>query len=228
MCGRFTNRFTWRELYELYELYSLTDQDMASSNLQPKFNIAPTQTVPVVRSNHSVRQLAMMRWGLVPSFAKDLSAGSKCFNARAETVAEKPTFKRAFRQRRCLVPADGFYEWKAEGKAKQPYFITLKERAPFAFAGLWESWRPNDKSNEVETFTIITTAPNAIVAPLHNRMPVILAREDWPLWLNEEPDSANPVRALLRPFPDAQMTCWPVSRAVNQVANDTPELVEPI
>ena len=225
MCGRFTNRYTWRELHALY---SLTDQDMGVSNFPPRFNIAPTQSVPVVRIENGARRLATLRWGLVAPFAKDLSGGAKCINARAETVADKPTFKSAFRRRRCLVPADGFYEWQGMGKAKQPYFITMKNNTPFAFAGVWEAWRPRDNGGEVQTFTIITTTPNALVAPLHDRMPVILSTEQWPQWLGEELASPEQLQRLLTPFPPERMTCWPVGHAVNKVANDEPELVNPL
>ncbi|HUO97745.1 MAG TPA: SOS response-associated peptidase, partial [Rhizomicrobium sp.] len=222
-CGRFTNQYSWRELYELY---SLTDQDMIPSNFQPRYNIAPTQSVPVVRLKNGGRDLVMMRWGLVPSFAKDLSGGAKSINARGETVADKPMFKSAFLRRRCLVPADGFYEWKKEGNAKQPYFITLRQKAPFAFAGLWEWWRPRDGSAEILTFTIITTAANALVAPLHDRMPVILAPDAWPLWLAEKPVSPGQLQGLLKAFAPEKMESWPVSTKVNKPENDDPGLVQ--
>jgi putative SOS response-associated peptidase YedK len=221
MCGRFTNQYTWRELHELYMLSA----GFPPSNFQPRYNIAPTQDVPVVRLKNGARDLLFMRWGLVPSFAKDLSGGAKCINARAETVAEKPMFKSAFLRRRCLVPADGFYEWKKDGKAKLPYFITLKDKAPFAFAGLWEWWRPRDGSAEVLTFTIVTTTANTLVAPLHDRMPVILKPEQWPQWLAEKPVSPGQLQAMLKPFPADLMACWPVGQAVNKVENDEAGLV---
>lgn len=224
MCERFTNRCTWRDLCGLY---GLTDQDLAPSDFQPRFNIAPTQSVPVVRIRNGVRLMAMLRWGLVPPTAKDLSGGSRNINALAETVAEKPAFKSAFLRRRCLVPADGFYAWQGEGKARQPHFFTLKDKAPFAFAGLWEWWRPKDNSSEVQTFAIVTTKANALLAPLHDRMPAILAPEQWPLWLAEKPVSPGQLQALLKPFPAEPMTCWPVGPAVNNVAHDEPGLVEP-
>jgi len=224
MCGRFTNRYSWRELYELYMLST----GIPPSNFQPRYNIAPTQEVPVVRLKNGARDLVMMKWGLVPSFAKDLTGGAKFINARAETVTDKPMFKSAFLRRRCLVPADGFYDWKKEGKAKQPYFISLKDKAPFAFAGLWEWWRPRDGSKEVETFTIITTTANAVLAPLHDRMPVILTPEQWPVWLAEKPTSPGQLHALLKPLAADKLTAWPVSPAVNRPENDEPGLVEAI
>jgi putative SOS response-associated peptidase YedK len=221
MCGRFTNRYTWRELYELYVLST----DFPPSNFQPRYNIAPTQEVPVVRLHNGARDLLTMKWGLVPSFAKDLSGAAKSINARAETVATKPMFKSAFLRRRCLVPADGFYEWKKEGKAKLPYFITLKDKAPFAFAGLWEWWRQRTGAPDVLTFTIVTTTANTLVAPLHDRMPVILTPEQWPIWLAEKPVSPGQLQAVLKQYPADRMTTWPVGQAVNKVENDDEALV---
>ncbi|HEY3776461.1 MAG TPA: SOS response-associated peptidase [Rhizomicrobium sp.] len=224
MCGRFTNQFTWRELVELY---GITEPYIAPvSNLQPRFNFAPMQGGIVIRLDRvGRRELAMMRWGLVPGWARDESAASRCINAKAETVAEKPMFRGAFKSRPCLVPADGFYEWAPVGVGgKQPYFITTREREPFAFAGLWESWRAKDAradSPALETFTVLTTEPNELCAPVHNRMPVILAREDWPKWLATPEDR----KALLRAFPAERMECWPVAKAAGNVRNEGPELV---
>jgi putative SOS response-associated peptidase YedK len=170
----------------------------------------------------------MMRWGLVPSWSKDDKDGARCINAKAETVAERPSFRAAFKARPCLVPADGFYEWAPVGPAgKQPYFITTRDKAPFAFAGLWEWWRAKDAPKDapgLETFAILTTEPNELCAPIHNRMPVILAPEDWPRWLGS-PDDRKP---LLRSFPAEQMECWSVGKAVGNVRNEGPQLIERI
>jgi len=226
MCGRFTNQYTWRELHALY---SLSDESFPTSNFPRRFNIAPTQTAPVVRLKDGVREIAFLKWGLVPSWAKDTTGGAKMINAKAETVADKPAFRSAFLRRRCLVVADGFYEWrKLSAKEKQPYFITLKDGAPFAFAGLYEWWKPRDGSDLVETFTIITTEANELVRPLHDRMPVILPPEKWPLWLGEAKLSPNGLKGLLAPFPAKLMECWPVDKAVGNVKNDEPFLIAPL
>lgn len=225
MCGRFTNRFSWRELVELYRITEPYIRPI--SNLEPRFNFAPMQRGVVIRlDKDGRREPAVMRWGLVPSWSKDDKAAARMINARAETVAERPSFRKAFHDRPCLVPADGFYEWKKVGaNEKQPYFITLKNGEPFAFAGLWERWHdpqlPSDAPG-LETFTILTTEPNALCAPIHDRMPVILPREDWPRWLGT-PDDRKAV--LRRPFPAARMECWPVGKAVGNVRNDRPELI---
>jgi putative SOS response-associated peptidase YedK len=171
------------------------------------------------------REPVVMRWGLVPSWSRDESAASRCINAKAETAAEKPMFRGAFKSRPCLVPADGFYEWAPVGVGgKQPYYITTRDREPFAFAGLWEWWRAKDAARDapgVETFTILTTEPNELCAPVHNRMPVILAREDWAGWLGTHEGRS----ALLRSFPAERMECWPVGNAVGNVRNEGPELL---
>jgi putative SOS response-associated peptidase YedK len=227
MCGRFTNQYTWRELVELYRI---TEPYIAPiSNLEPRFNFAPMQSGIVVRLDKEGRRLpAIMRWGLVPSWAKDERGGAAMINAKAETVAEKPAFRAAFKARPCLVPADGFYEWAKIGPIeKQPYFITMKDRAPFAFAGLWEWWRAKDAPKEetgLETFTILTTEPNALCAPIHNRMPAILAPDDWPKWLG----TVDARKTLLHSFPAGQMRCWPVGKAVGNVRNQGPELIRSI
>ena len=195
-------------------------------NLRPCYNIAPTQTVPVVRrKDDGGRELALVRWGLIPSWAKDASIGGRLINARAETVAEKPAFRGAFRRRRALVPADGFYEWqKREGsRLKQPLLIRRRDGQPFAFAGLWERWRGPE--GEVETCTILTTEANAVLGPIHDRMPVILDPACYDRWL----DPAQPrAEELLRPCPDEWLEAFPVSTRVNNVRNDAAELITPM
>jgi putative SOS response-associated peptidase YedK len=225
MCGRFTNRFTWRELVELYRITEPYLRPI--SNLEPRFNFAPTQTGIVVRlDSEGRREPAMMRWGLVPSWAKDETGAGKCINAKAETVADKPAFRAAFKLRPCLVPADGFYEWAKRPDGKQPWFITTRAGEPFAFAGLWERWRPKGSdagAAPLETFTILTTGPNTLCAPIHDRMPVILAPADWPRWLGSLEDR----KALLARggFPAEQMECWTVGKAVGNVRNQGSELI---
>jgi putative SOS response-associated peptidase YedK len=227
MCGRFTNRFTWSELVRLYRL---TESDIRpQSNFPARYNIAPTQTVPVVRLKDGKREVAFPNWGLIPSFATEPAGAAKLINARCETIAEKAAFKSAFVRRRCLVIADGFYEWKKLGpKDKQPYFITLKDNAPFAFGGLWEWCKPGNGSGILETCPIITVPANDLVQPLHDRMPAILAPEHWDKWLGEELQIPDQLKALLKPFPSDRMACWPVSKSVGNVANDEPSLIEPL
>jgi putative SOS response-associated peptidase YedK len=225
MCGRFTDRYSWRELKELYDLTT----PYLTSNFPPRYNIAPTQASFVVRLDKSGRrELAEMKWGLVPSWSKDGKMAGATFNAKSETVAEKPAFRSAFKARPCLVVADGFYEWKKLGpKEKQPYFITRADGKPFAFAGLWESWRAKDAAKDasgLESFTVLTCEPNALCAQVHDRMPVMLAPVDWNAWLG----TPEQRKSLLHPFPGNDMTMWPVTTAVGNVGNTGPELVEPI
>lgn len=218
MCGRFTLAARPEEL--LRELMGYLPPEEAPG---PRYNIAPTQRVLVVPDDGSGR-LAYMRWGLVPFWAKDPRIGSRMINARAETALEKPAFRHAFRKKRCLVPADGFYEWKATGgRVKQPYHITLQGGHLFAMAGLWETWGPQD--DPLRTFTILTTAANELVAPLHDRMPAILPREAWEGWLDRssEPEA---LQELLVPYPAGAMSLRPVSTRVNNVRNDTAECLQ--
>jgi len=220
MCGRYTLTTPTQLLRERFALVS------APNVLPPRFNIAPGQDVAVVRHGRA-RRLEMFRWGLVPSWAKDPAIGNRMINARAETLAEKPSFREAFRRRRCLVLADGFYEWKKEGKQKTPMYVRLRSREPFAFAGLWESWHPSG-TEEIRSCTIVTTTPNQLLVPIHDRMPVILALDEYDAWLEAEPRAAEELRDLLRPFPADRMEAYPVSRLVNSPANDRPECVAPV
>jgi len=197
-------------------------------DIPPRFNIAPSQPVAVV-ANDGQNHLDFFVWGLIPSWAKDPQIGNRLINARAETLAEKPAFRAAFRRRRCLVLADGFYEWRQDPgqKSKTPLFIQLKSRQPFAFAGLWEIWHATDGS-EIRSCTIITTQPNEMMAPIHNRMPVILSPEAYPLWLSAEEKDSNQLTQLLVPYPADQMTAYPVSKMVNSPHNDSPEIILPV
>lgn len=221
MCGRFSLSASPAELATLFDLDNFPE-------LPARFNIAPTQPVAVVRQAHDStrREVTLMRWGLIPSWAKDISIGSRMINARAETVAEKPSFRAAFKRRRCLIPASGFFEWQKRADRKQPYFIGMEEQGPFALAGLWEYWEGADGS-ALETTTILTTTPNDLVKPLHNRMPVILHPQDFSDWLNPS-TRADFLMHLLRPYPAADMIAYPVSTLVNSPANDRPECVEPL
>lgn len=223
MCGRYTNRLTWSEIVRLYRITSR----QPALNLQPRYNIAPTQSVAAVRLGTDGRELAMLRWGLVPSWAKDIAIGSRMINARAETLAEKPSFRSAFKSRRCLIVADGFYEWQPQPKGpKQPYLIGLKDGEPFAFAGLWERWEKAPDGQPVESCTVVTTEANDLVRPIHDRMPVILAHEDYDTWLDASRNSPDVVGKLLRPFPSDRMEAVPVSTRVNSVRNDDPACLE--
>ncbi|HEX6305870.1 MAG TPA: SOS response-associated peptidase [Anaerolineales bacterium] len=193
-----------------------------------RYNIAPSQPVAVI-PNDGRNKLDFFVWGLIPSWAKDPAIGNRMINARAETLAEKPSFRAAYRRRRCLVLADGFYEWRKEpgNKAKTPMYIQMESKEPFAFAGLWEIWHSADGS-EVRSCNIITTEPNGLVKQIHNRMPVILPREAYELWLAPEEKDPSELDGLLVPFPAPEMMAYPVSKTVNSPANDGPELVQPI
>ena len=197
----------------------------------PRFNIAPSQPVPVVRlapqQPQPQRELVWLRWGLIPSWAKDPAIGNRMINARAETVAEKPAYRAALRRRRCLVAADGFYEWQRTGGRKQPYFIHMRDDRPFAFAGLWEAWEGPDQS-AIESCTLLTTEPNELVRPIHNRMPVILAPDDYDRWLDPAVQKPEQLAPLLGPYPSDEMTADPVSTFVNSPANDGPQCIEPV
>ncbi len=196
--------------------------------LSPRYNIAPSQLLACVRTNpeSQEREFVELKWGLVPSWANDPSIGNKMINARAETVAVKPSFRKAFKQQRCLVLADGFYEWKREGKAKQPYYIRFKDHRVFAFAGLWERWEKQDPA--LETCTLITTEPNALMEPIHNRMPVILSEQSYASWLKPNLNNTAYLSGLLEPYKEGEMEAFPVSQIVNNPRNDGPECVLPI
>ena len=218
MCGRYTLTADPKTLQAEFGI-------SIPENLAPRYNIAPTQPVPVVVAENGTPRLDVFRWGLIPSWAKDPRIGNKLINARAETIAEKPSFRTAFRRRRCLIPADGFFEWQKTPHGKQPVFIHLKNRRPFAFAGLWEQWLSPDGS-EIFSCTIITTAPNELLKDVHNRMPVILPPDTRRLWLDSSQPSQH-LLPLLKPYPATEMTFYPVSKLVNAPANDNPACIEP-
>jgi len=222
MCGRYT---LIAELDELAAEFGLTD--VGGLSLSPRYNIAPTQEVPVVRLVEGAKQLDMLRWGLIPAWAKDIEIGNKLINARSETAAEKPSFRSAFKKRRCLIPASGFYEWKKEKGGKQPYYIRRDDEDVVAFAGLWESWAGNDDRGPLETFTILTTEPNELMRTLHNRMPVILEPDDYDKWLNTDQTDKDASLALLDPLPDGLLATMPVNKRVNSPRNDDVACLEP-
>ena len=224
MCGRYTQLMPWSELVALYRI---TAGAASAPNLPPRYNICPTQDVPVVRAGAAAgRELVMMRWGLVPAWSKDAAIGSRPINARAETVAEKPSFRSAYKSRHCLIPADGFYEWlKPASGPKQPYRIPLAGGAPFVMAGLWERWEKAPDGTALETCTIITTAANEFVRPIHHRMPLILGATVHDAWL----DAATPpdILSALPNLDDGALEAHAVSTRVNNPRNDDDACIEP-
>jgi putative SOS response-associated peptidase YedK len=222
MCGRFTLTIDPGELQDLIPGL------VVPGDIRPRFNIAPSQPIAVL-PNTGNNTLDFYVWGLIPSWAKDPAIGNRMINARSETLAEKPSFRSAFRRKRCLIFADGFYEWQqAEaGKPKQPMYVCMKDQKPFAFAGLWEMWFAPDGS-EVRSCTIITTEPNDLMKNIHNRMPVILPSSSYPLWIDPNEQPPERFKELLIPFPAEAMKAYPVSRFVNSPNNDSPECVKPL
>ncbi len=222
MCGRYTLSIS---LAELQLRFAFPAADLEHPE---RYNIAPTQSVLTVVNQGQEHNLAeYMRWGLVPSWAKDISIGSRMINARAESVAEKPSFRRALQKRRCLVLSDGYYEWKGTGKNKQPMYIGLQSGEPFGMAGLWEAWKSPD-GDWLHSCTIITTQSNALMEEIHNRMPVILPRESESVWLDPGVDDPSKLTDLLQPYPADAMTARPVSGLVNNARNDFPECIAPL
>jgi putative SOS response-associated peptidase YedK len=223
MCGRFTLTVDPADLKEAFEWV-----DFGNADLTPRYNIAPTQPLAVV-ANTGENKLDFFTWGLVPFWAKDPSIGSRMINARSETLAEKPSFKNPFKRRRCLILADGFYEWQkipAE-KTKIPTYIHLKDGKPFAFAGLWEEWNSPDGS-QILSAAIITTRPNELIAPIHNRMPVILPENTYKQWLTPGEADTTKLSPLLRAYDANLMAAYPVSRQVNNPRNDFPDNIKPL
>ena len=223
MCGRFSQSQPAEAIAQAFQVAEVP-------TLKPRYNIAPTQAVGTVLklSGHQDKQFRMLHWGLIPRWAKDPKMGARLINARAETVAEKPAFKSAFQKRRCLVVADGFYEWQAQEnkKHKQPFYFRLKDGRPFAFAGLWEHWE--DANQEaIESCTLITTEANELMQPIHNRMPVILAPQDYDLWLNPEVKTPELLQILCS-YSSDEMMAYPVSQAVNKPSNDSAQCIENI
>jgi putative SOS response-associated peptidase YedK len=222
MCGRFTLTIDPADLRDAFPGL------MFPEDMSPRYNVAPSQPVAVV-ANNGKNQVEFFKWGLVPSWAQDPSIGNRMINARAESLAEKPSFRAAYKRRRCLVLADGFYEWQpAPGaKSKTPMLIKLKSGEPFAFAGLWEVWQP-DQEDALLSCAIITTTPNALMEKIHDRMPVILKPEAYPLWLDPAEQMPDQLGKVLKPYPALQMMAFPVSRQVNDPKNDSPECIVPV
>jgi putative SOS response-associated peptidase YedK len=209
MCGRFALYTDPIALAKKFQTENLLD-------LLPSYNVAPSQTIPIIRNEEGRRLFAMARWGLIPSWAKDSKIGYNTINARADTVAEKPSFRSAFQHRRCLIPADGYFEWQeiAGNKTKQPWCISLKSQEPMALAGLWEHWQGSDGS-EIESCTIVVTAGNELMQPIHDRMPVIIPSENWDAWLDNANTNKQGLQTLLAQYPADEMRAWQVSTQVN-------------
>jgi putative SOS response-associated peptidase YedK len=221
MCGRYTLTTSGESLAEVFDLDDVPP-------LEARYNIAPTQKVPVIRLNDDgKRYLEQLRWGLVPFWANDLSIGARLINARSETVAEKPAYRAAFRQRRCIVPADGFYEWRKEPKHKQPFRFCRPNRQPFAIAGLWESWT-SPVGEVIESCTMLTTAANEVVAAIHARMPLILNIDDIDTWLRPGGQPSRPISELLLSSPADRLTSYAVSTVVNSAQNDDARCIAPM
>ncbi len=233
MCGRFAFYSPDEAITQLFALD-------AAAPVLPRYNLAPTQFVPAVRDGEAGRALSLLYWGLVPFWAKDRKIGNRMINARGETLAEKPSFRNAFKKRRCLVVADGFYEWQKTDDGKVPHFIAARDGQPFAMAGLWESWKPKDPKDlpgevspedgepaPLESCTIVTTTANDFMRPLHHRMPVILSADDYAAWLDPGNHDTDALATLLVPAPDDLLDARPVSKRVNSPTNEGPELIEP-
>ena len=216
MCGRYVTASSPALLAERFRV-----EEVRVTRTEPDYNVTPRAEVPVVAVSRGTRVLDVVRWGRVPSWANDVKIGDRQINARAATVATKPAFRRAFERRRCIVPADGFYEWQAVGgtKRKQPWFIHRRDGEPLAFAGLWE------RRGDLRTFAIITTEPNGVLAPIHDRMPVVLPEHVWDRWLDPDFRDTSALQSLLVPLPDEELEAWPVSTLVNAPANNSPDLV---
>lgn len=226
MCGRFVSASPPAELARYFGVEQTTE-----AALEPSYNVAPTRDVYVVVETGGVRRLEAFHWGLIPFWAKDRKVGQRMINARADGLAEKGAYKQAFRKRRCIVPVDGFYEWRKTGGRKQPVYIARRDAEPLALAGLWELWKPKataeDESTWVRSCTIVTGEPNDLVAAIHDRMPVVLAPSTWSAWLDRDNDDLDALGQLLVPAPSDLLVAHPVSPRVNDVANDDRALVEP-
>lgn len=219
MCGRFSQSKSAETIAQVFQVNNVPP-------LTPRYNIAPTQQIQTILQNaeQSQREFQILHWGLIPSWAKDPKMGARMINARAETVAEKPSFRAAFKQRRCLILADGFYEWQQQQKKKQPFYFRMNDEHPFAFAGLWEHWKSGD-GEVINSCTILTTEPNDLMRPVHNRMPVIIDPKDYDLWLDTEVKTPELLQPLLHPYSAEEMTAYPVSTKVNKPVNDSAELI---
>lgn len=226
MCGRYTLRTKLNLLLQQFAVDASEEQIAQQWDIAPRYNVAPTQLIPVVRLMDGRRELRMIRWGLVPPWAESPGKGAPLINAMSETVAEKPTFRSIIKNRRCLIPADGFFEWETIGKQKQPHYFGIRGFQPFAFAGLWQTWNKSDPP--LESCTILTTHGNDLLSKLHDRMPVILSPNDYDLWLDPEQQDPAALKYLYEPFPASEMETYLVDAKVNKVANQGPDCIEPL
>jgi len=220
MCGRFAQRSDPKRLAKEFKVEEVPQ-------VEARYNIAPTQEILAVRESPDGREMTFFKWGLVPSWAKDVSMGARLINARSETIEEKPSFRDAFKKRRCIIPADGFYEWQRNGGKKQPFFFRMRDEHPFGFAGLWERWE-GEGGQAINSCTILTTEANEVLRPVHDRMPVILHPGDYPLWLNGDERERVLLGELLRPYPAEEMIGYPVSMLVNSPSNKGSGLLEEV
>ena len=221
MCGRFTFAISPELLTEVFGVTVLEEPP-------PRYNIAPSQQVPIIRDAATDgRYLSSVRWGLLPHWAKDLSIGARMSNARCETVHEKPAFRQAIRARRCIVPASGFFEWSAAPTGKSPHYVTMRDGSPLAFAGIWDSWR-TPEGEILETCAILTTTANSLMAPLHDRMPVLLHHTEFDLWLDRSANNPDKLKRLYQPCPSELLQEWEVSSIVNSASHETPETIVPL
>jgi len=221
MCGRFTLKTPKEDIARQFGVE-------IEEGLAPRYNIAPTQTVAAIRAraqDGEGREFVHLKWGLIPSWAKDSSMGARLINARSETVTEKPSFREAFRRRRAIIPADGIYEWQRAGSSKQPYFIRMRDERLFGLAGLWDRWR-NEEGEVIESCSILTTEANEIFSPVHERMPVVLQPESYGEWLDDDERGVEALKELLRPYPSSEMIAYPVSARVNSPQHQGAELIE--
>jgi putative SOS response-associated peptidase YedK len=220
MCGRFVLTADPATIQTAFNLTTVPAQ------MTPRYNIAPTQPVAVI-TNERPQELTFHRWGLIPSWAKDMSIGAKTINARSETAYEKPSFKAAFKRRRCIIPADGYYEWTVEQGGKVPHFFHKQDRGVFGIAGLWESWHSSD-GGEIRTCSLLTTSANAFTEPIHERMPVILSPADYHLWLSSKEEPLPLLQSLMKPYEGDDLAVYTVSRQVNKATIESPTLIEPL
>jgi putative SOS response-associated peptidase YedK len=218
MCGRFAQRTDPKRVAKWFGVEEVPE-------LEPRYNIAPTQEITAVRETEDGREIAFYKWGLIPSWAKDISMGARLINARSETVREKPAFRQSFKQRRCIIPADGFYEWQRTEGRKQPFFFQMRDESPFGFAGIWEQWK-GEEGQVINSCTILTTTANEVLRPVHDRMPVILHPDDYSLWLDHDTRKLEMVEDLLRPYPADEMASYPVSTLINSPRSQGERLIE--
>lgn len=228
MCGRFVSSTPVSKLVEQFLV-----EEVKVEEHDPSYNVAPTtEILAVAASSEGIRRLGTFKWGLVPSWAKDPATGNRMINLRSETVSEKPSFRRMLAKHRCIIPADGFYEWKdmGKGRKKQPFYIRARDGSVLAFAGLWGAWKEKDADDDdwLRTCTIITTAPNKLLKSIHNRMPVVLPPEAWDTWLDRSNEDVDAMAKLLKPAPEKLLELYPVSTDVNKVGNDSEQLVAPL